>query len=153
MTSKAINRILKESECIRKDKNFEYYKIDPIKESDCFKWKGEIYGPIGSPYEKGVFKIGITFPENYPFKPPRILFLTPIYHPNINESGDICLDTLKDKWAATFGINTALLSVISLLTDPNPDDPLNGKVANVYKMDKKQFIKNAKKHTEEHAIK
>ena len=65
----------------------------------------------------------------------------------------ITLDTLKDKWAATFGINTALLSVVSLLTDPNPDDPLNGKIAAVYKTDKKQFIKIAKKHTEEHAFK
>ena len=79
-----------------------------------------ILGPSGSPYAGGVFFLDIHFPADYPFKPPKVAFKTRIYHCNINSNGQICLDILKDQWSPALTVSKVLLSVCSLLTDPNP---------------------------------
>ena len=99
---------------------------------DLFKWEATIIGPIDTVYEGGVFKLDILFPERYPFKPPKIKFRTRIYHPNINSSGGICLDILKDQWSPALTISKILLSICSLLDEPNPDDPLVPEIADEY---------------------
>ena len=81
-------------------------------------------GPGDSPYQGGVFLLNIHFPTDYPFKPPKCTFTTRIYHPNINSNGSICLDILKKWMDSPLTIGKVLLSISSLLTDPNPDDPL-----------------------------
>merc|ERR1712072_1616152 len=91
---------------------------------DLFNWQATIMGPPECPYQGGVFFLTIHFPTDYPFKPPKINFTTRIYHPNINSNGSICLDILKDQWSPALTISKVLLSICSLLTDPNPDDPL-----------------------------
>ena len=91
---------------------------------DLFHWSATIMGPDDSPYSGGVFFLNIHFPSDYPFKPPKITFTTRIYHPNINSNGSICLDILKDQWSPALTISKVLLSICSLLCDPNPDDPL-----------------------------
>ena len=103
----------------------------PIGE-DIFKWEATIIGPTETVYEGGVFKLLIHFSDRYPFKPPKIRFLTRIYHPNINSSGGICLDILKDQWSPALTISKVLLSICSLLSDPNPNDPLDIDIANLY---------------------
>ena len=75
---------------------------------DVYHWTATIMGPEGSPYYGGVFYLNITFPSNYPFKPPKIAFITKIYHPNINSSGGICLDILKDNWSPALTISKVL---------------------------------------------
>jgi ubiquitin-conjugating enzyme E2 D/E len=65
---------------------------------DMFTWQATIMGPSDSPYQGGVFFLTIKFPTDYPFKPPKVMFQTKIYHPNINSNGGICLDILKDQW-------------------------------------------------------
>jgi len=77
-------------------------------------------GPEGSPYAGGIYFLKINFPEEYPFKPPKIVFRTRVYHCNINARGEICLDVLKDNWSPALTISKVLLSICSLLTDPNP---------------------------------
>ena len=98
---------------------------------DIYNWEATIMGPQGSVYEGGVFHLAISFPPNYPFKPPKVKFLTKIYHPNINMSGGICLDILKDNWSPALTVSKLLLSISSLLTEPNPDDRLNPICASV----------------------
>ncbi len=88
-----------------------------------------IAGPASSPYEGGVFKLELFLSEDYPMAPPKVRFLTKIYHPNIDKLGRICLDILKDKWSPALQIRTVLLSIQALLSAPNPDDPLANDVA------------------------
>lgn len=83
------------------------------------KWTATIDGPADTPYANLVFKLSMEFANNYPYSPPTVLYKTPIYHPNVDFSGRICLDILKDKWSAIYNITTVLLSLQSLLGEPN----------------------------------
>ena len=114
---------------------------------DIFKWEATIIGPTETVYEGGVFKLLIHFSDRYPFKPPKIRFLTRIYHPNINSSGGICLDILKDQWSPALTISKVLLSICSLLSDPNPDDPLVPDIADEYMNDRETYNTTAKTWT------
>ncbi len=122
-----------------------------VSEDDLFKWKGTIFGPQGSPYQGGVFKLSIVFPANYPFKAPQITFVTPIYHPNISRTGSICLDILGSEWSPALSISRVLLSISSLLTEPNPDDPMRSDVANLYVKDREKYNEEARKLTQKYA--
>ena len=115
---------------------------------DLYHWSATIMGPEGSPYYGGVFYLNITFPSNYPFKPPKVSFVTRIYHPNINSSGGICLDILKDNWSPALTISKVLLSICSLLTDPNPDDPLVPEIARKFKDNRVQYEITAREWTQ-----
>jgi len=123
----------------------------PIDSNDLFRWEGIIFGPSDSPYAGGVFKLNIMFPTDYPFKSPTITFSTRIYHPNINSAGAICLDILKTQWSPALTIGKVLLSICSLLTDPNPNDPLVPEIANIYKTNRAEYDKQAKLHTLKYA--
>lgn len=114
---------------------------------DLYKWEGFIMGPSDSPYAGGIFKLRIQFPVDYPFKPPHVQFTTKIYHPNINAAGLICLDILKNQWSPALTISKVLLSITSLLTDPNPDDPFVAEIANLYKANRAQYESEARQWT------
>ncbi|KAJ3189767.1 Ubiquitin-conjugating enzyme E2 4 [Gaertneriomyces sp. JEL0708] len=111
-----------------------------------------IMGPSDSPYSGGVFFLSIHFPTDYPFKPPKVNFTTRIYHPNINSNGSICLDILRDQWSPALTISKVLLSICSLLTDPNPDDPLVPEIAHVYKTDRARYEATAREWTRKYAM-
>ncbi|XP_070072305.1 ubiquitin-conjugating enzyme E2 N isoform X2 [Drosophila takahashii] len=85
-------------------------------------------------------------------KAPMVRFLTKIYHPNIDSLGRICLDVLKDKWSPALQIRTILLSIQALLSAPNPDDPLVNDVAELWKENEEQAIRNAREWTLRYAI-
>eukprot|EP00295_Goniomonas_pacifica_P022738 CAMPEP_0175943618 /NCGR_PEP_ID=MMETSP0108-20121206/25660_1 /TAXON_ID=195067 ORGANISM="Goniomonas pacifica, Strain CCMP1869" /NCGR_SAMPLE_ID=MMETSP0108 /ASSEMBLY_ACC=CAM_ASM_000204 /LENGTH=174 /DNA_ID=CAMNT_0017268617 /DNA_START=10 /DNA_END=534 /DNA_ORIENTATION=+ len=118
---------------------------------DFFKWQATIMGPGDSPYAGGVFFLTISFPSDYPFKPPKVMFQTKIFHPNVNQQGNICLDILKDQWSPALTISKVLLSICSLLTDPNPDDPLVPDIAAMYKTDKEKYNATAQDWTRRYA--
>ncbi|KAJ3117910.1 Ubiquitin-conjugating enzyme E2 4 [Physocladia obscura] len=119
---------------------------------DLFHWQATIMGPSDSPYSGGVFFLSITFPTDYPFKPPKVAFTTRIYHPNINSNGSICLDILRDQWSPALTISKVLLSICSMLTDPNPDDPLVPEIAHVYKTDRPRYEAAAREWTRKYAM-
>ncbi|MBA0612192.1 hypothetical protein Godav_012827 [Gossypium davidsonii] len=130
-----------------------------------FHWQATIMGPSDSPYAGGVFLVTIHFPPDYPFKPPKVAFRTKVFHPNINSNGSICLDILKEQWSPALTIskannmekltqvqNQVLLSICSLLTDPNPDDPLVPEIAHMYKTDRAKYEATARSWTQKYAM-
>ena len=122
------------------------------KGDNLYEWVSSIMGPSGSPYSGGVFFLDIHFPSDYPFKPPKVTFRTRIYHCNVNSSGQICLDILKEQWSPALTISKVLLSICSLLTDPNPDDPLVPEIAQIFKTDPARYDELAKEWTRKYAM-
>ncbi len=112
----------------------------------------QVEGPGDSAYEGGEFSLELFLPEDYPMAPPRVRFLTKIYHPNIDKLGRICLDILKDKWSPALQIRTVLLSIQALLSSPNPDDPLDNEVAERWKADEKAAISTAREWTRLYSV-
>ena len=117
--------MIKMSGLIRLQKELEKIRAEPSANctaqpcgDNMFKWKAQIYGPEDTPYYGGIFHLEIMFPTEYPFKPPKIHFVTKVYHPNINSVGSICLDILKEKWSPALTINkvSSYQSVHCLMT-------------------------------------
>ena len=135
--------------------DIQYNNISNIsagpKNDNIMEWDASIIGPDNTPYSGGIFKLEIIFTNDYPYKPPKIRFITKINHPNINENGSICLDILKDQWSPALTIDKVLLSICSLLSDPNPNDPLVPEIAQVFKNDIIKFKKNARDYTNKYA--
>lgn len=96
---------------------------------NIFKWIGTIAGPIDTAYAGHKYRLQLEFPNSYPYSAPVVKFLTPCYHPNVDVGGTICLDILKDKWSALYDVRTILLSIQSLLGEPNVDSPLNAQAS------------------------
>ncbi|NXN16218.1 UBE2T enzyme, partial [Indicator maculatus] len=117
--------------------------------------RAQILGGADTPYEKGIFNLEIVVPERYPFEPPKIRFLTPIYHPNIDSAGRICLDVLKlppkGAWRPSLNISTLLTSIQLLMAEPNPDDPLMADISSEFKYNKQLFLQNAREWTQKYA--
>jgi ubiquitin-conjugating enzyme E2 D/E len=146
----ALKRISKELQDLGKDPPSNC-SAGPVGD-DLFHWQATIMGPPDSPFQGGVFFLNIHFPTDYPFKPPKVQFTTRIYHPNINANGSICLDILRDQWSPALTISKVLLSVCSLLTDPNPDDPLVPEIAQLYKTDRARYETTAREWTRKYAM-
>ena len=145
----ATKRLSKELKNFKKDPPLNC-SAGPV-DKDLKHWSATIMGPDNSPYEGGIFNLDISFGSNYPFNPPKIFFKTPVYHPNISKNGSICLDILKTNWSPALTISKVLLSICSLLTDPNPDDPLEPEIARIYKQNREIYNANAREHTIHHA--
>eukprot|EP00768_Dysnectes_brevis_P006704 gnl/Dysnectes_brevis/538_a595_3708.p1 GENE.gnl/Dysnectes_brevis/538_a595_3708~~gnl/Dysnectes_brevis/538_a595_3708.p1 ORF type:complete len:167 (+),score=6.81 gnl/Dysnectes_brevis/538_a595_3708:696-1196(+) len=123
-----------------------------IEDSDVFRWQVVMMGPQDTPYEGGCFKAILTFPEDYPNSPPKMRFTTPMYHPNIYQDGTVCISILhppgddpmryerpEERWLPVHTICSILLSVSSMLADPNPESPANVDAANLFRNNRRQF--------------
>ena len=146
----ALKRLQKELNDITKDPPAGC-SAQVASDKDAYHWLGTITGPDSSPYEKGNFKLNIYFPVDYPFKPPKVTFQTKVFHPNIDNVGNICLDILKENWSPALTVSKILLSISSLLTDPNPDSPLSSEIAHLYKYDRKKYNASAAEWTKKYA--
>lgn len=148
----ATRRLQKELADIRQAglKSFRDIQVD---ESNILAWQGLLV-PDQPPYSKGAFKIDIQFPAEYPFKPPKLSFKTRIYHPNVDEKGQICLPIVSaENWKPATKTDQVIQALVSLVNEPEPDHPLRGDLAEEYIKERKKFMKNAEEFTKRHSEK
>lgn len=112
--------------------------------------------PMCDPYDKGLFRVHISCGERYPHEPPNVRFVTPVYHPNIDSEGRICLNLLKMPpkgcWAPSYNIHAILAGLQILLSQPNPDDPLMADITEEYRSDYARFLRKAREQTLKYAV-
>lgn len=121
---------------------------------DIFRWEVIIIGPPETAYEGGYFKARLTFPKDYPMKPPKLTFISKMWHPNVHSNGDVCISILhepgddkygyekaSERWLPIHTVETILISVISMLADPNDESPANIDAAKMWRESKKEFVK------------
>lgn len=122
------------------------------KEDDIRNWIVQIDGPQGSYYEKGKFKLSFIFPDNYPFKPPEVKFITKIYHPNIKlDTGEICLEVFTSSWSPTQKIYEVIEKIASILSSPSGSAPLEPEIAAEFEKTPKEFEKKVKEYIKKYA--
>ncbi|KAJ5833596.1 hypothetical protein N7474_001907 [Penicillium riverlandense] len=145
MASNRIRRMRKEIADIHADTHSQI-NAEPVGgEDDVTHLRGSFPGPPGTPYEGGTYNIDIKIPEMYPFRPPTMKFETKVWHPNVSsQTGAICLDTLSSAWTPVLTVKSALLSLQSLLCTPEPKDPQDAEVANMFLRRPKEFERVAR---------
>ncbi|KAI5194534.1 ubiquitin-conjugating enzyme [Aureobasidium subglaciale] len=121
--------------------------VQLAEEGNVFLWDVVMQGPEDSVYASGKFKIEVSLPKEYPFKPPTVSFKTKIYHPNVtnDDKGSMCLGMLRsDQWKPPNKIRDVLILVRQILAAPQPDDAVESRIADEYKNNREIFEKNAK---------
>jgi ubiquitin-conjugating enzyme E2 A len=111
---------------------------------DIMKWTAVIFGPSATEWETGTFQLEVNFSEEFPTKPPEVKFLTKMFHPNIYTDGKICIDTLSNHWSPIYDIGSILVSIQSLLCEPNPASPANSEAAKLFNDDRTEYNRRVK---------
>ncbi|XP_077297520.1 modifier of rpr and grim, ubiquitously expressed [Arctopsyche grandis] len=121
-------------------------------DNKCCHWQASLTGPIGSPYEGGIFYLYIQVPYSYPLNPPVVRFLTKILHPNVSRHGDVGIDSIHHNWSLALTITKVLISVQSLLTDPYTQVCMEPSLGHMYVNDRKRFEHLARQWTWKYAM-
>lgn len=147
----SINRLRSELKEISND-SYYYYSIFPQK-NNFYKWDGILIGPQDSIFEGANIKISLEFPLEYPNKPPIFYFVTPLFHPNVYKDGKVCIsilhegidefeyESLSERWTPSQSINTILISIHSILANPNLDSPANIDACKMWREDFSEYKK------------
>jgi len=147
MTSDSRRRLLKDFRKLQADAPSG---VTAAPESDnLMKWNAVIFGPDDTPWEDGVFRLTMTFSEEYPRKSPDVRFTTQMFHPNVYRNGAICLDILSHNWSPAYDISSILTSIQSLLTDPNPASPANAEAARLYTENRPEYQRRVRQCVED----
>ena len=134
----------------------------PIDESNYFIWEAVIMGPEDTEYEGGAFTATLTFPQEYPMLPPKMKFTCPMWHPNIYPNGQVCISILHppgedpnhyeqatERWSPVQSVEKILLSVISMLAEPNDESPANLDAAKMWRTDREEYKRRVRKTVEQ----
>jgi ubiquitin-conjugating enzyme E2 A len=118
-------------------------------DTNIMVWQAVIFGPEDTPWEGGTFKLVLEFSEDYPNKAPQVRFLTKMFHPNIYNDGQICLDILQNQWSPIYDISAILTSIQSLLCDPNPASPANSEASRLYNENRREYNRRVREIVEQ----
>jgi len=146
--------LLKKQLAELKKKPVEGFSAGLVSDDDIYKWEVLIIGPADTPFEGGVFKASLDFPKEYPLRPPKMRFVTEIWHPNIDKDGNVCISILhepgadkwgyekaSERWLPIHTVESILISVISMLADPNDQSPANVDAAKMWRENYPEFKK------------
>lgn len=130
-----------------------------LKDDNIFNWEGTLVGPQDTIYEEGIFKFNMIFPNNYPLSPPKFIFKTPIYHPNIYKDGLVCISILhnpgedemgyehsSERWRPVHTVESIVLSIISLLSNPNDESPANIDAGKLWRENRREYKKKVREY-------
>ncbi|CAF3157801.1 unnamed protein product [Rotaria sp. Silwood2] len=124
----------------------------PVSADNIFHWNAILDGPEDSLFEDGSFVLSLKFPQDYPNHPPDVKFVTKVFHPNIYMDGSICLDILQHRWSASLDVSTLLISIRSLLTDPNPPSPDNSEAAMLYQNHRRDYERRVREYIDQQLV-
>jgi len=164
MSAKEKNRseafILKDLKLIESNNNNEYFSVGLI-DDDLYNWEIVIFGPKDTPFESGIFRAEMKFPIQYPDEPPTFKFLTPMWHPNIDKQGNVCIsilhksgydnleyEELNERWMPVRSAESVIMSIICLLNSPNCESSANQDAGFQYRNSKDEYIKKVKSYTQ-----
>ena len=147
MNSNAERRLLKDLKKLESEDSSSGITATPEDDS-LFRWRAVIFGPDDTEWEGGIFKLVLEFSEDYPNKPPKVKFLTKMFHPNIYNDGSICLDILQNMWSPVYDVSSILTSIQSLLCDPNTKSPANNEAAEMFTKNYKEYVARVKECVE-----
>ncbi|ETI24526.1 hypothetical protein G647_03895 [Cladophialophora carrionii CBS 160.54] len=129
----------------------------PVNEDDLFVWEALIQGPEGTPFEGGIFPAELKFPKDYPLNPPKMKFLGEIWHPNVYTNGEVCISILhppgddpnhyesaSERWSPIQSVEKILISVMSMLAEPNDESPANVEAAKMWRERRPEFEKKVR---------
>jgi len=124
----------------------------PVNEENFFEWDALITGPEGTCFDGGIFPAKLHFPTDYPLSPPKMIFKCNMFHPNVYADGRVCISILhapgddptgyesrSERWSPVQSVEKILLSVVSLLAEPNDESPANVDAAKMWRENRKEF--------------
>lgn len=151
--SGALKRLIIEYKAMTEDPT-EGIIAAPISDDKFFEWEAVIMGPEGTPYECGLFVARLKFPPDYPLLPPKMTFISKLWHPNIYANGDVCISILHppgedpnryessaERWSPVQSVEKVLISVMSMLAEPNDESPANIDAAKMWRDNRPLFNK------------
>lgn len=159
--STAQKRLLKEYQQLSRDPPPGII-AGPVSENNLYKWECLLEGPSDTPYENGVFPAVLTFPKDYPLSPPTLKFDPPLLHPNIYADGTVCISILhppgedpnqyerpEERWSPVQSIEKILLSVMSMLAEPNPESGANIDACKLWRDNRAEYDRQIRQHVKE----
>ncbi|KAK7189750.1 ubiquitin-conjugating enzyme [Paraphaeosphaeria sporulosa] len=145
MTSQASKRLFKEYRDLSSNPP-DGITAGPVTEDDMFVWEALIQGPEDTPFEGGIFPAELKFPKDYPLAPPKMKFLVEMWHPNVYPNGEVCISILhppgddphhyeqaSERWSPIQSVEKILISVMSMLAEPNDESPANVDAARMWR--------------------
>jgi len=123
-----------------------YYEVF-VTENDMSDWKVIFKGPADTPYAGGHWMLQLNFPSDYPFKPMKLVFLTPIYHCNVSNEGRVCLSALRDSWSPSLSVDSIMHAVKDMLINPDTLDCLDAWKGSLARSQPEVYKQNAREHT------
>ncbi|KAM0750890.1 ubiquitin-conjugating enzyme [Meredithblackwellia eburnea MCA 4105] len=158
--STALKRLMTEYKQLTAAENEDsMFTAGPVSENDFFHWSCMIQGPSDTPFEGGVFETELRFPRDYPLSPPKMKFNPPLFHPNIYANGEVCISILhapgddpnayessSERWSPVQSVEKILLSVISMLAEPNIESGANIDACKVFRDNREQYDEIVRAH-------